>query len=257
MGKLYKILVDGKSCHGGNYAYPLPLDDKPGEWTPEQPVKPCSSGYHLTTRPNIWLSLGMTVYDAEGRGIMENRGYKFVFESVRLLKVSDYQIPEYWKKFEEFMDGLKNIAWMSRKGEVKKEWKHFEHMNDAWKAARNASWNAANVFSSTLQWSNDEYTAYESALDDSKDASLFAGRWNAWDAARVASWNHKLPTAAYDARYSTLDTSLCARICIVSDLEYPNKSKHEAHANERMEVWRRGYGLARDVNGVLFTYDKP
>jgi hypothetical protein len=30
--------------------------------------------------------------------------------------------------------------------------------------------------------------------------------------------------------------------------------KHIAHVNARMEVWRKGYGLYCDVNGVLYCY---
>lgn len=30
--------------------------------------------------------------------------------------------------------------------------------------------------------------------------------------------------------------------------------KHIRHTEERMEVWRRGFGLRCDVNGKLFVY---
>jgi hypothetical protein len=43
----------------------------------------------------------------------------------------------------------------------------------------------------------------------------------------------------------------------VSDLSYPKKKQHIAHVEARWDVWRQGYGLVFDVNGVLFTYSRP
>ena len=33
--------------------------------------------------------------------------------------------------------------------------------------------------------------------------------------------------------------------------------KHFMHMNSRMEIWRKGYGLLCDVNGILYVYKKP
>ena len=41
---------------------------------------------------------------------------------------------------------------------------------------------------------------------------------------------------------------------VVSDLDYPNKKRHKAHAKARMEVWKKGYGLYCDVKGKLYVY---
>lgn len=46
----YKVLVDGRSCHGGNMTYP-----QIGEKTPTiDGVRVCLRGYHLTSDPIRW-----------------------------------------------------------------------------------------------------------------------------------------------------------------------------------------------------------
>ena len=46
---LFKVLVDGRSCHGGDYKYPV------GRWTVHvDSLNCCSRGYHLTTDPLRW-----------------------------------------------------------------------------------------------------------------------------------------------------------------------------------------------------------
>jgi hypothetical protein len=41
-------------------------------------------------------------------------------------------------------------------------------------------------------------------------------------------------------------------ICLYLKIEY----KHLLHINARMQVWRKGYGLLCDVNGVLYVYKR-
>ena len=43
---------------------------------------------------------------------------------------------------------------------------------------------------------------------------------------------------------------MTAGIC--ADL--PIDQKHRDHVQARMEVWRRGYGVCCDVDGVLYVY---
>ena len=81
---------------------------------------------------------------------------------------------------------------------------------------------------------------------DNWDAAWGAARDAAGDAARDAAWD-----AAGDAAG---DFSLEARIIVASDLDYKDKAKHQAHVDARFEVWRKGYGLLCDVNGVLYVY---
>ena len=79
---LFKVLVKGCPCYGGDGKYP-----KLGVWTP--PVKPrvCKSGYHLTADPLRWWRPDADLYLAEGRGRLDGRGDdKAAFQQVRLLR---------------------------------------------------------------------------------------------------------------------------------------------------------------------------
>ena len=57
----FKVLVDNKSCHGGDYDYPII-----GKWTPKiKDIKICESGYHLTTDPLRWWTPKSKLYLAK------------------------------------------------------------------------------------------------------------------------------------------------------------------------------------------------
>jgi len=86
---LFKILVDGKPCHGGNGEYP-PI----GEWT--ERVKPscCGSGYHLTSDPLKWWVPLSTLWLAESDGAINGDGQdKAAFERVRLIEQITWDWP--------------------------------------------------------------------------------------------------------------------------------------------------------------------
>jgi hypothetical protein len=78
---LFKVLVDGKSCHGGSYTYPAL-----GEWTQAKTPMVCCSGYHLTTSPLRWWKSRATLYLAEGDGPISCEGDKASFSRVRLIE---------------------------------------------------------------------------------------------------------------------------------------------------------------------------
>jgi hypothetical protein len=44
-------------------------------------------------------------------------------------------------------------------------------------------------------------------------------------------------------------------VAVCDDLPVP--AKHRKHARDRWRVWQMGYGLLRDVNGVLYVYKRP
>ena len=95
MTALYKVLMDGKSFHGGTQAWSLPTQKEHGEWKPgkwvkcDQPPIPCASGLHLTREPARWWAEGATCYLAEGDGEGGQRDDKIVFASARLLRPLD------------------------------------------------------------------------------------------------------------------------------------------------------------------------
>ena len=83
-------------------------------------------------------------------------------------------------------------------------------------------------------------------IDEAWVAARSAARWAghhgmaAWAAAWVAARD-----AAGDAR-------LWSQVLVCDGL--PLAQRHIDHARARMDVWRRGYGLLCDVDGVLYVY---
>ena len=61
---LFKVLVDGTSCRGGNYKYP-----PPGEWTPTiSDLSLCNTGYHVTSDPLRWWCQRAELWSVEVDG---------------------------------------------------------------------------------------------------------------------------------------------------------------------------------------------
>ncbi len=223
--KLYKILVDGKSCHGGDLKWSLPSKGKKGNWhTVDGNLKICSKGIHLTTKPFMWYKWGCTAYEAEAKDIISWEEDKCVCRSVRLVK--EIKHPKWWTNTIGWIGTLKNIAWLKPDGKPNKEWRLFETRAAARDAARAAAWAAARDAAWAAAWA--------------------AARAAAGDAARDAAW-----AAAGDA---ARDAALQSRMILTSDLKV--ESKHRVHVQKRMEVWQKGYGLLCDVGGVLYVYKK-
>jgi hypothetical protein len=87
---LYKVLVGGKSCHGGSLTWSLPRGKKPSEWH-EVPGDPhlCSYGLHLTPNPAAWWKPKATAYLAEVDGPIDGdptKDDKVAARRVRLLR---------------------------------------------------------------------------------------------------------------------------------------------------------------------------
>lgn len=95
MEKFYKVLRNGKSCHGGSgVSWSLPVDATPGEWhVYDRPVELCAAGFHVTTNPSKWWIDGCTVFEADvgdGEILVTHRDSvkaKIVVPKVRLLRV--------------------------------------------------------------------------------------------------------------------------------------------------------------------------
>jgi hypothetical protein len=89
MPPLFKVLVEGSSCHGGSAKYP-----KPGIWTNKIHPKCCMQGWHLTSDPLKWWKPKAKIWLAEGRGnINGDNSDKAAFESVRLIAKIDWKWP--------------------------------------------------------------------------------------------------------------------------------------------------------------------
>ena len=237
----YKVLVDGKSCHGGDMEWSLPARDESGNWTPGKwhtvkgDLEICDRGLHVTTDITKWLKPGCSAYRCAVKGIGSRRGDKFVVRSVRLLEKTE--LPAWWLQVEQFLHSITKIKWFSN-GRQNKGWKVF----DTWSAARGAAWDAA----SDAAWD----AASDAAWDAAWDAASGAARGAAWDAAWDAA-SGAARGAAWDA---ARDAALYAEAAVS---EWKFDKKHVAHIKARWNVWQRGYGLLCDVDGVLYVYRKP
>ena len=165
--KLYKVLVNGKSCHGGKMTWSLP-NGKPGKWHRFQgePVI-CQSGFHLTTEPFRWYKLDCECYLSEAKEVLAWENDKCVAKSVRLLE--KVQHPEWWIEAMDFIAALKSIPWCQPQGEPLTEWEVSQGANLA------AAWDAAGAAARAAAW------------DAAGAAARAAARAAAWDAARAAT----------------------------------------------------------------------
>lgn len=97
--KLYKVLVDGRSCHGGKMLWSLPTKGADGSWTPGEwhevdgPAVIGRSGLHLTDSPQHWWLDGATAYEVEAEGVVGDPDAvpdrKVAARRVRLLRPVD------------------------------------------------------------------------------------------------------------------------------------------------------------------------
>ena len=87
--RYYKVLKNGKSFHGGDMSWPLPVEGNPGEWVKHSGyISPCRSGLHVTTEPARWMDVGADVFEVEVSGdiVPCDTADKFVCRELRLAK---------------------------------------------------------------------------------------------------------------------------------------------------------------------------
>ncbi len=71
---MYKVLIDGKSCHGGDMDWSLPTLNDDGTYTPGEWMRVdgqlvlCDRAIHLTDQPATWYIEGAQCWLAEYRG---------------------------------------------------------------------------------------------------------------------------------------------------------------------------------------------
>jgi hypothetical protein len=85
-----------------------------------------------------------------------------------------------------------------------------------------------------------------------------AARNAAWAAARAAAWDAAWDAAGNAARDAAWDAARDAQLKAMSIICTGLKidPKHIKHINDRWEVWKRGYALLCDVDGVFYVYGK-
>jgi len=291
---LCKVLVDGRSCHGGNMEWSLPSVKGPGKWHQfDGQIEICRSGLHLTTAPyQSWMLWGARVYEAEAQGIIEWQEDKCVCRRARLIR----EVAEpWWTEAGEFVARLPSVPYFQPDDKPLKSWKLFTAAagdatrdaawgntyrdaagNAAWAAARDAAWDAARA----AAWDATLDAAWDAARDAARDAAWDAARAAAgnaardaagvaagvaagdaagaatWDAAGAAAGDAAWDAARAAARAAAWDAALYARGIIAGD---KLAKKHRNHIEARWRVWQKGYALLCDVNGTLYVYsiDKP
>ena len=237
MSGYYKVLVKHQSARGGKLTWSLPVQEgddwRPGEWhTVAGEIVVCENGLHLTSDPTQWLKFGCEVYLAEGRGDRQAQGDETAFAEARLLRPAPEMVPNYWRDVERFVtQEIPSIPWCQPDGDPDPEWRLFTAptLAAARDAARDAAWDAARA------------AAWDAAWDAARDVARAA----AWDAAWAAAWD-VARDAAWDAALYTQVQHVCGDLAI--------DQQHRDHVVARWEVWRKGYGLAGDVDGVLYVY---
>jgi len=92
------------------------------------------------------------------------------------------------------------------------------------------------------------------AEDVAWDAAGDAARAAAGNAAWAAAWAAARDAARDDAWDDAWDASLYIRVIHVCD-GLPIAQEYIDHVRKRMDVWRHGYGVWSDVDGVLYCYN--
>jgi hypothetical protein len=259
----YKVTgKNGESLHGGDLTWSLPTEEN-GVWTPgawaevEGEIVVCSNGLHLTTEPSKWYRTGCRLFVAEGEGDCDAEEDKIAFRRARLLREVPH--PDWWQRSQNFVASLKAVPFFKPDGRPLPEWKLFTAptwaaawgaargaagaaaraaaWNTAWDAARNAAWGAARGAAGAAAWN----AARDAARDAAWNAARAAARAAAWNTIWDAAWN-----AAWGAALYNEVEFVCADLNI--------DQKHRDHATRRWEVWRKGYVVLCDMDGVLYVY---
>ena len=83
----YKVLLDGKSFHGGGFEWSMPKNGKPGKWhSVKGDLKMCERGFHLTDNPQNWWDRNAKCYEVEYKDALEPKDDKICVRKVRLVR---------------------------------------------------------------------------------------------------------------------------------------------------------------------------
>jgi len=158
--QFYKVLVDRKSCHGGDLKW------TPGAWHEvEGNLELCRHGLHVTTKPAHWVVPKCQVWPVEAVGVEgePDETYKVVARKVRLgdrpLTVAELVA------LQIFHEGNHEV----RSGLA---------------VARDSSRVVARDSSSVEAWDSSSVEARDSSSVEAWDSS----RVVAWDSSRVVAW---------------------------------------------------------------------
>src|SRR5690606_6084570 len=255
----YKVLLHGRSCHGGDTEWALPKQREdgtwePGEWMPEirGSLALCANGYHLTREPARWWREGAECYVAEwdGEHVGEG-GDKIAVRRCRLLRrLTAAELAS----LQVFMEGAHQvsdgIAWASGSARVEvygsatvkahgfaQVWAHDSARVWAYDSAQVWAYNSAQV------WAHGSATvkAYDSArveVRNSAQAEAYSSaRVWAYDSAQVWALDSAQVEAIGSARVEVYDSARVEALGFAHVWAY-DSARVEAHGSTR--VWARG-----------------
>jgi len=243
---LYKVLVNGKSCHGGEAVWSLP-NGKPGDWMRyEGELAICKSGIHLTKQFEKWLKVGCAIYEAEAEGIKEWDEDKCVCRAARLLKQID--TPDWWIGVEKFIrEEIDTCPWFKKSGELTVAHKLFTTRVAAWDATGVAAGDAARVVILDAARDAAWAAARDATWDATWNAAWAAARDAAWDAAWGAAWG-----AAWDATWAAALQCVMTTVCAELDIA----PEYRQYAADAWSIWRAGYGCLGKVGNEFIVYER-
>ena len=151
--QFFKVYVDGKS------PYTKTSMPKIGKWTKKTEPIMCLSGWHVTTRPDLYRNdkwKNIQIYLVEGKGKMKINGDKISFESIRLIK----EITPDWEYLDVFpyVKAVVVSKWkMLHKDELLPSWADlsFSNLSNAYLSNADLSFsNLSNAYLSNADLSN-------------------------------------------------------------------------------------------------------
>ncbi len=95
-------------------------------------------------------------------------------------------------------------------------------------------------------------TQYDRAWDPTRTAAYYAVGDVIQDTLRGSNIITGRVTSSWLAAG---DAALYAYYILTRDMDFPGRKEYYDHVKARWNVWQKGYGLAGDVNGVLYAYD--
>ena len=256
----YVVLgLDGKSRDNKGLTWSLPKEVN-GKWEPGKWHRVRKGLILATSNPWGWVQWTDVPYLAEGRGDCDSHDDFAVYREGRLLR--PLPIPQWWEEARRFVASLKDMMWLRPDGQPLESWRVFK----TWDAARAdrtlKKWwvfTTKNAIRNAAKYAAEEAAKYaakdasrEVVQHHARDTAMYAVKDAFWATAKRSAWKNAV--AGHASRLAAEDAALyvdCVCICDGTGLA----SQHVEHTRERWEVWRKGYGVAGEVGGVLYVYE--
>jgi hypothetical protein len=148
----------------------------------------------------------------------------------------------------QFLATLPTVPWFQPQGPPNPAWRVFRAPTLA--AAREAAREAARIAARAAALEATWEATWEAAREAAWEATWEAAWEAAWAAAREAAWEANgeiTETAAMDAAQVSV-LYVCTGL--------PLEARHRQNLLTRWDVWRQGYGLLCERDGVLYVYSR-